>query len=290
MQLVTGRLKIEPTNDLRIALCISSRFAMLGFERNDTMYDTRFVPAMQTIGDRSRHLYLLLDGTCEWSDGSRFVGPAAFVVSAPIFDGEAGQRTLSYRAGGERFRSVELRVHGGELGTGGEAGPEPIALSPAAFAFAAAYLERDEPLEAARSLLERLAADGVLSASIVDGELGDVLSHGVCTVLFPVLRRLAFGTNYAELTYAGSVSRRELRFGLGRLAKTLDLRFKGWREFARCYRLRLAILLLSNPRLEIRDIAKLAGYSSTEAFTHALYDENLPAPGAIRAQILAYQA
>ena len=59
-----------------------------------------------------------------------------------------------------------------------------------------------------------------------------------------------------------------------------------WRGVTKRFRLRIAILLVSNPELAIGEVAAVAGYSSAEALTHAFYAEGLPAPTDLRDAIL----
>lgn len=292
MQSVRGFL-LAPPIELNVALAFGGGFALYGVTRNASTYDTRFLPANKGEADKARYIYLLVEGEFEWIDGEAFTGPAAFVASAAHFDGAHGKRLTPFRAGGPTFRAVQLRIAGDELGDIGWDVPAMLPFSAEAQAAANDYLEvRDSEARcaAAEALVGALHRDGVLRQELRSrSEVVDVMYRELWNKLLPVFERFAFGTTRAELGEAASAASRDRRYDMSKLASAFNFSFGGWREFALRCRMRIAILLLSHPDIAIRDVAKSAGYSTTEAFTHAFYAEGLPAPGVIRQRILDYR-
>lgn len=288
MQSVRGFLPAPPI-DLNVALAFGGGFALYGVTRSASTYDTRFVPANKGAADKARYLYLLVEGEFEWIGGELHCGPTAFVASAAIFDGAYGKREHPFRAGGGRFRAVQLRIAGDELGDVGWDAPTKLHFSAEAQNAAEQYLDAGDLLArscAAEALLRELHRDGLLRQELrARSEIVDVIHRELWRKLFPVFERFAFGTKRAEL---GETPSRDRRYDMAKLAGAFNFSFGGWREFALRCRMRIAVLLLSSPSIAIRDIANLSGYSTTEAFTHALYAEGLPAPGVIRQRILEY--
>lgn len=279
---------------MRVALAFGGGFAIYGIERTASIYDTRFLAPNPDEADQARYLYLLLEGDFAWIGGERFVGPAAFFASAAAFDGDRGTRATPFRAGGETFRAVQLRVVGDALGDRGwdacVAVPFTAATQDACNAYLAA---RDDATRgvAGESLIRSLAADGVLREQLpAHSNLVDVAYEGLWKTLFPVFERFAFGTTRGEFRGPAATSTRDPRFDMNKLAASFHFAFGGWREFARRCRMRLAVLALSNPEIPVRDIAKAIGYSTTEAFTHAFYADGFGPPGAVRDRILQYAA
>lgn len=292
MQTVTGTLHIAPSK-LIATLSLGTGFVIYSEDRNDLVFDSRFVPPTKGKGtEGARCLYIVLAGMLQWIDGETFEGPSAFVVPAAYFDGEAGVRKASHRTSGASYRAIEIRLSGQAVKERGLTGPERVHISQDAIECATSYVDAiddDDRKAQALQLLLRLKLDG-----LIEGDYGlpsdpiDSLYAGLWQVLLPTLRQLAFGRTVAEIADDGKVTPRTMRDEFQRFATSFRLGFGGWREFARRHRLKLALLFLSNPQIPVRDIAKAIGYSNTEAFTHALYAEGLPAAGVLREQILSY--
>lgn len=78
-------------------------------ERRGLVLDTSFVPAMTAPAQPRACVYLLLEGSFAIHGGEAFEAPCAFIVSDEQLEGEDGARSMTYRAGGDRFLAVQLR-------------------------------------------------------------------------------------------------------------------------------------------------------------------------------------
>ena len=97
-------------------------------------------------------------------------------------------------------------------------------------------------------------------------------------------------TTFDELSMRSGLAPKLIRNLLGELVLDGGAPWDGFRELVRRFRLRLSVLLLSNPDLAVAEVARRVGYSGTEAFCHALTAEGLPSPREIRASLLASRA
>ena len=64
----------------------------------------------------------------------------------------------------------------------------------------------------------------------------------------------------------------------------------GWGEMMRQLRSKLAVTLLSSPRLSVADVALAVGYSRPEAMTNAFQRDGLPPPLVVRERLLQVHA
>lgn len=295
MLTAAGQLDL-PGAELAAIMALDRAFTLHAVERRATVYDTLFVPGQKGEVADAQCIYLLLDGLFDWRGGPSFTGPAAFAASISAVEGQHGRRETTYRAGGPLFRAVDLRVRTAMVRPRESQDPEPIQVSEAVYEAAYRYAELARaPHEAQRrtpvvkALLVALRAEGILACDVEPTpSLGKVFEH-VWNVLGPTLEKLAFATSRDELTQRGPLSTKRLQTELGRLAMAAQFPWLGWRDLTLRFRLRVAVLFLSNPDIPIGDIARRVGYSGTVALAHAFHAEGLPAPGDVRAAILAAQ-
>lgn len=267
-------------------------FSVLKEIREETVFDSRFIVPVQEKCVEATHLYILLEGSFHWLDGATFEAPCAFMAAAPFFEGEHGARKASYRASGATFRAVEVRVSRDAFGDRGQLGPEPVLLSEGVMHCAKEFLDAafdDDQATCALDLLTHLRADRVLQHDLAPRSfLEDAIESDLWGALEPVLKEMSLSTTGAKIAAAYGATSRRLHAALSRAVPSLFIEFTNWRAFSRRYRLKLAILFLSNPNVSVREVAKAVGYASTEALAHAFYAEDLPAPGVIRESILSY--
>jgi transcriptional regulator GlxA family with amidase domain len=82
-------------------------------------------------------------------------------------------------------------------------------------------------------------------------------------------------------------SLRQLDRDFRALCDTFGLHGNNFRATLRVLRLRRAVLLLSAPTATPKQVATEVGYGSVEALDRAFRDAGLPAPGTVRAELLA---
>jgi hypothetical protein len=91
-------------------LALERRFRVYLEERDDTIWDTRFVRPRAPEGGRRPVVFVLLDGWHEWHAQSvTMPAPAVFVASQDVTDGLRGAE-FARTAGGSPCRTVQLRL------------------------------------------------------------------------------------------------------------------------------------------------------------------------------------
>jgi AraC-like DNA-binding protein len=278
-------------------VALERSFRLFSIRRTRTMLDTRILHPNGTSSDRRAVLYIMLDGELQWHapETLSLTAPGAFVAPLRDLVGGSGRRARSYRSGGPFYQSLQLWVPTSYLPRDCDA-PTALSVSDATLRAARAYAELvhggGPPADAAdrelilRRLFASLLSDGALtidlSTTIVSNEgiFGRVWEH-----VQPWFEVLALSGSLDALASRAGVSLRQMGRRLDDLGITFELPFQGWRALGRGMRLRLAILLLSNPDLSITTVAETAGYSSAEALSHALRAEGLPPPFEIRTRV-----
>lgn len=174
--------------------------------------------------------------------------PAIHVAPLAQIEGTEGRRVRTFRTTGTPFVAVELQVARGELTIDiGERTPLP----------------RSQPVLAAAAAWARL----------VHGESPARAERE--PLLRALLRTLVAERILARDLAATRAPRRRRR---GRA-------LGGARAVRRAHG--VAVLLLSNPEVELIDVARRSGYSSPEALSHALTAEGLPPPLELRRRLIA---
>jgi transcriptional regulator GlxA family with amidase domain len=97
---------------------------------------------------------------------------------------------------------------------------------------------------------------------------------------------LDVGATMAIVALATGVSERQARRDLQTTLERLRLPYGGFRDAAKRFRLRLALVLLSAPGASIGEVARAVGYRHGEALANAFAEVGLPPPGRVRLVLL----
>src|ERR1043165_4874418 len=114
---------------LRWGVGFTAKLWFLVVSRSGLTIDTRYIPPARGGAKKSTCLYHLVRGAWEaLSPASvRFDGPAPFLLAREHLDGANGTRSLTYRAQGEPYASIELH---GSIDDLGHAESPPAAVAP----------------------------------------------------------------------------------------------------------------------------------------------------------------
>lgn len=267
--------------DLSGALFFGKDLRVLAARASGLTYDTRFttLPKISQEGV----VFILVRGTMMWSTGETVHGPALLLGNESHFPGvRDGRARNTYILGGDHVELVEVR---GDAVLQRKSGDTPLRLT------------MDEPVRDAAAQLVRGATNcGSLMTSLRRAELlRNDSAHGrlertdlrVWQAFQAVLTRWSFGETLdrigAEMGHSARQARRDFasfaeRFNIGHWA--------GYREMAREYRLRLAVILLAVPSLSLADVARHSGYSCVATLQRALREAGLPSATDVRFELL----
>lgn len=292
MLTAAGTLDLQHAT-LATMIAVDRAFTLVSVERRGTVYNTRYIPPARAAVADVTYLYLVLEGTFEWDGGLCCTGPGLFMASMETFEGAKGLRASTYRSFGEPFRALELRVQADAAPALSAPAPQSLSLSPAVLAAAENYsvlmrsphVARDR-VHYAHAFLESLRAAGILRCDVTSAGTFGKLFEALWGGLGPTLENLAFSTTRDELSHQGSLSRHRVQAQLSLFARAINLPWVGWREATLRFRIRLAVLFLSNPAIAISDIARTLGYLSPEALNHSFLAEGLASPSEVRAALL----
>jgi AraC-like DNA-binding protein len=284
--------------ELTVGMAFDRRFRLFAIDRRGLVFDTRFAPAVPGSTD-GVIVYLLLEGELRWADGLSVVGPALFLMRERDFEGDGGGRGRTFRSWGEPYRTVELRLRPADCAIApGDAPPvielegadDPI-LAAGRLYLHASHAKKGRTLVAdlAGDYLRRLRERGLLAV-----DLASTITHdeGVRGALWEALRPSveAFGASAKQEDIVSRVGwgARRVQRELIRMviAHGVDW-LGGWRQVTVRYRVRVAVMLLSNPALSVGEIADALGYTSVEALAHAFEACGLPAATEVRRAIRA---
>lgn len=284
--------------ELTVGMAFDRRFRLFAIDRRGLVFDTRFAPAVPGSTD-GVIVYLLLEGELRWSDGQTVVGPALFLMRERDFEGDAGGRGRTFRSWGEPYRTVELRLRPADCAIALGDAPPIIELEGADDPILAAgrlYLHASHAKKG-RTLVADLAADylrRLRDRGLLAVDLASTITHdeGMRGALWEALRPSveAFGASAKQEDIVSRVGwgARRVQRELIRMviAHGVDW-LGGWRQVTVRYRVRVAVMLLSNPALSVGEIADALGYTSVEALAHAFEACGLPAATEVRRAIRA---
>jgi AraC-like DNA-binding protein len=274
------------------AIALERSFRLFTVERKKSLWDTRFARAQTLDPTPPNAVYLLLDGWVRFhAPGAPVVhGPAALVSSSPPLDGPVGASKLTLTAGGEPFCAVQLSVDPAWF-TGPDSGLAPIDASPAFVRsardlFALASVDR---IAIVAEFLQRCA-----EAGLVKPELGRTIKKvesprflRTWAAITEAYLKLPAELSRQEISSRVGVSERQLSRDVHEMLATFRVAWKSFRELSSDMRLRWAVLLLSSKDILVAEVARAAGYGSTDALDRALRDGGLPAPRELRRLLLA---
>jgi AraC-like DNA-binding protein len=135
----------------------------------------------------------------------------------------------------------------------------------------------------AAALFARVAAEGLPAPDASALVTSDPTNQAAMNAVDAILNELREHPQLIDLEASLGCSRWTLTRRLHALHKTYALSGLGgatdWRSMRDFARLRVAGLLMSNPRATTRGIAEYVGYRSPEAMCHAFANAGLPSPG-----------
>jgi AraC-like DNA-binding protein len=223
----------------------------------------------------------------------RFDGPAAFLLAREHLDGANGTRSLTYRADGEPYASIELH---GSIDDLGHAPSPPAAVALDERAWQSAERVVSLGLEDDAALVARLTehVDRLRDLGVVSAEAHDAMARPpslVFRALWRAFRPLVEGFSASaslhQVSTATGLSERQA----GRNVESFFGRFafpgKGWRPVMRVVRLKLAVLLLSAEQATVGEVADAVGYKSVTAMAKAFRDAKLAPPSEIQGLLRA---
>jgi AraC-like DNA-binding protein len=283
--------------ELVVGMAIERRFRLFAIDRRGLTFDTRFAPPIDGASD-AVIVYLLLEGSMGWGDGTRVTGPALFLMAEKDFEGARGARGRFFRSWGTPFRCVELRVAPADCAVALDAGRAILPLegaddlvSAGRLYLHASHAKKGQHFVAslAATYLGELERRGILAAPLSSTIVADEGIRGVLWgAMRPAVERFGATAKQDVLTSRVGWNARRLQRELVRVATAHGVAWLGnWREVVHRYRVRVAVLLLSNPQLPVGEVASWVGYSSVEALSHAFEAIGLPAPTAVRRAILS---
>ncbi|MBS2015371.1 MAG: hypothetical protein JST00_20960 [Deltaproteobacteria bacterium] len=288
--------------ELSVGIAFERRFRIFAINRRGLVFDTKFAPAVPGSTD-GVIVYLLLEGELAWSDGQRLKGPALFLMRERDFEGDAGGgRGRTFRSWGEPYRTVELRLAPADCALTLGAAPPVIPLDGPDDPIVAAgrlYLHASHAKKG-RTLVADLAADylrRLREREILSVDLAATITHdeGLRGALWEALRPSieAFGAAAKQDDVVSRVGwgARRVQRELIRMVVAHGVDWLGgWRQVTLRYRVRVAVMLLSNPALSVGDIAEALGYTSVEALAHAFEASGLPPATEVRRALRAAEA
>lgn len=291
-----GQLRVDPvTIDFDVVL--ERQFRVVSVRREGTTWDSRLAPP--NAGRTDAHVvHVLLAGAVEWHEpGARVLeAPSAYVAPLAQVEGTAGRRVRTFRTTGSPFVAVELHVAADELVAPNDE-RTVVELTPEIFGVAerwASLVHRVAPPDSkVREAALRELTRCLREQAITRRDLGATIrsDEGVYGVMWkaiaPFVEKMALSPSLGALSERTGFSTGQLDRRVTDFLATLRIPWPGWRDVTRGLRLRVAVLLLSNERVPLREVARRAGYSSPEALSHALTTEGLPPPLELRKRIAA---
>jgi AraC-like DNA-binding protein len=289
MLLARGHVKVGE-GSLRWSAAFAPRFWMSINEHRGLTIDASIIPPSQQPSNDGACLYILVAGTWRIQNGPSFEGPCALVTSQAHIEGANGVRPLIHRAEGTPLSMVQIYVSAAHTTQRARDLPFPIELDAQTWDAARLVLARSQESdrdleEAVTALMARLSGrflagdDIVGTARLVDAPLR-LLWKGVR----PIVERLDLLGRVKEVCAAIGVTPREFDRYARLFLSSFGVVGAGWREVARHFRLKLAIIFLSAEGVTVSEVSRVVGYGSADAMTRAFRDEGLPSPSALRAQ------
>ncbi len=285
--LVSANRFAEAGAELHMHLCLEPSLSVVYMTQRGLRYDGRFQPSCRARSRGRVSLYLILSGELATSNGLEVSTPALFRMPEDVLEGANGARSATLRLSGEPLVSIAMHLDPGRVP--GPVGllPERLPLSPEVERRARAYSVAIDGGVAADSalapLLSSLVGDGLLLAhDEAPAPLARMYAEKIWSALSTRFAQLDTAPTITMLADLARVSPRTTDRLMKRFTDAYGLPDEGLRELSLRWRLKLATLLLSNPRLSVRRVAERVGYRNAEALANALASEGLPSPSVYR--------
>ncbi len=288
MLLARGHVNVGE-GSLRWAVAFASRFWMSINEHRGLVIDASIIPPSQQPANDGACLYLLLAGRWRIQDGPSFEAPCALVTSQAHIDGAGGVRPLTHRAEGTPLSMVQIYVTAAHTTQRARAVPFPIELDTQTWDAARLVLARSQESdrdleEAVTALMARLSGPFLAGNDIVGvARLVDAPLRLFWKGVRPIAERFDLLGRVKEVCDVIGVTPREFDRYARMFLASFGVAGAGWREVARHFRLKLAIIFLSAEGVTVSEVSRVVGYGSADAMTRAFRDEGLPSPSALRA-------
>jgi AraC-like DNA-binding protein len=289
MLVARGTLELRGAK-LRWGVGFTARLWFLAVWRSGLAIDTRFIPPGRGAAKKSTCLYHLIRGVWETHPpaAASFDGPSAFLLAREHLDGGNGTRSLTYRAAGEPYASIEVHGSIDDLGTAGSP-PVPVALDARAWQSAeqvvALGLDDDQALAARLSeLVDRLRELGLVSADAHEAMTRppSLVFRALWRAFRPLVESFSTSATLRDVSTATGLSERQASRNVESFFGRFAFPGKGWRPVLRVVRLKLAVLLLSAEHATVGDVADAVGYKSVTAMAKAFRDAKLAPPSEIQ--------
>jgi AraC-like DNA-binding protein len=257
------------------------------------VYDTRYAPASSAPPCHRRVFYLVLDGEFHsHAEAEATPGPTVWTASEDDIEGSLGRRRHTFRTTGEPYIAVAVHLRSGSPAYEADltAPPRRLDAPPLVFERARRYAdcvfrERSRARwaqEAAPLIAAMVSAGWVTEEAAQTIPPVSRLSARIWDAIFVLFDRAEPSPAMTELAELARMSTRSANRAMQIWAGDYALPAEGFRNFARRWRLKLAVLLLSSLDYSIADVARTVGYGHAEALANALAAEGLPAPRRLR--------
>lgn len=277
---------------LRSCFVFGPRFGLHVVRRDKVVFDTRFVPP---AAGSSEHvsIFLIERGVMELGApvGLRVEGPAALVIDEDQFEGQKRARPFHIRSYGDPFVAIELRLHPRDVALTPAPRPHVVTLDESSWEAIARVttMETSDPSEvgpAVTRVLGELARSRVVTRSFADEATAGVPQFArLWSAITPMVARYSALPTLQEVASASGLSLRQVARDLRAFFDVFRFFGSGWRDLTVRIRLKMATLGLSAPGATVGEVARAAGYGSTEAMARAFRDAGLPPPSAVQAAL-----
>jgi AraC-like DNA-binding protein len=292
--MLTGRGQTRfGTATIRSTVLFERRYWAYIVDREGLTYDTRFVAGAPGRSSNTV-IYLLLQGTFEVLEpvAMRFEGPAAFLLDEEQLEGADGRRSFLFRASGSPFVAVDLRLRDGDMSCHPAKKPALFELDARAWEAARrvgnlhATTPGSEAILAA-DLFDELARSGIVPPDIArrDVDVDDDRFMRLWSALAPMVGRFYGMPTLQEVARGSRMSLRQTARQMTEFFDAFHFIGTGWRDATRRWRLKLAALGLSAEDTSVGEVARVAGYGSSEAMARAFRDAGMLAPVLTRAAL-----
>ena len=211
---------------------------------------------------------------------------SAWLYSEDDFEGSLGRRRHAFCAHGDPFQSVAVHVQPAltPFRVRQDGRPEQLVVPRSLYAACERYLAATQRGVAAsewssfaREVAEALKAAGWLTPAVDvtmptegDARISDVLSQ--------IIGRFDPSAQLAEFADRSAITPRRVDRLLRSWIAEYGLPNESWRAVSHRWRLKMAVMLCSSVDYSVAEVARVVGYTSTNAMTNAFATAGLPPP------------